>query len=63
MVREGHYATGALSSAGLMISTLFVVLLMSMAASRGGFEFLHGIYANFLLCVCPVRTDQTAETA
>lgn len=47
MVREGHYATGALSSAGLMISTLFVVLLMSMAASRGGFEFLHGIYAIF----------------
>lgn len=47
MVHEGHYATGALSSAGLMISTLFVVLLMSIAASRGNFEFLHGIYALF----------------
>ncbi len=47
MLHEGHYVTGALSSAGLMASTLFVVLLMSIAASKYDFEFIHGIYALF----------------
>lgn len=47
IMHEGHYVTSALQSAGLMVSVLFLVLLMSMVASQYGFETIHGIYALF----------------
>lgn len=47
MIPDQHYATSVLQSLGLMVSTLFLVLLMSIAATLYGFETIHGIYAVF----------------
>ena len=47
MIPDQHYATSVLQSLGLMISALYLVLLMSVAATLYGFETIHGIYAVF----------------
>ena len=47
MIKENHYATGAVQSLWLSLSTLFMVLVMSLVSSIYQFSWIHGIYALF----------------
>lgn len=47
MVQDHHYATSAVRSLGLMASTLFLVVGMSIVAMIYDFEIIHGVYALF----------------
>lgn len=47
MIRGGHYGTSAVQSVGLLLATVFLVLVMSMVATIYQFEQIHAIYALF----------------
>ena len=56
MVQRHHYETDAMASLWMTLVTLFIVLLMSLAASFWGFTVLHGIYG--LVCCLFVMINQ-----
>lgn len=47
MINKGHYRTTAYRSIGFSLSTLFLVLFMSLIASKEDFLVYHSIYAIF----------------
>lgn len=59
MVRSHHYATTVVDSLGLTLGVLTVVMILSVGASRYGFETTHGIYA--LVCGVFALTGQVRQ--
>lgn len=47
MVQEQHYTTSSINSISIMISTLFMVGVMSTLATIYDFEIIHSVYALF----------------
>lgn len=59
MVKDNHFAIESLQFLVLMVSVLFVVLVMSLIATRYEFQGIHGIYAS--ICCLYMLTSQKSH--